>query len=90
MSDAGGDAADLWGYTHTKTANTFEAAINDRFNRLGQIAFDKGGFIGDILVEYRFNRMGRCVLSVERTAAESQVGRYRTRRHRFLSRCSLS
>jgi hypothetical protein len=50
----------IWmGYTHTDTANTFQDTINDTFSRVGQIARDNSGSIGDLLAEYDFGGMGR-------------------------------
>ncbi|MBE7457336.1 MAG: RHS repeat-associated core domain-containing protein [Planctomycetia bacterium] len=53
----------LWnGYTHTDTSNTFEDTINDTFSRVGQLAFDNAGSIGNIIAEYSFNGMSRMAI----------------------------
>lgn len=63
----------IWrGYTHSDTSNTFEDTINDEFNRVGQLAYDDSGSIGDILVEYSFNGMGRMV----RRESQNESGWY--------------
>ena len=47
---------EIWnGYTHSGDTGTFQDTINDTFNRVGQIARDNSGAIGDILAEYDFN-----------------------------------
>jgi len=59
------DDRKVWyGYTNSGGANTFQDTINDKFNRIGQIAEDNSGSIGDILTEYEFNGMGRMVRRV--------------------------
>ncbi len=56
------DGRKIWfGYTHSGGGSTFQDTINDKFNRIGQIARDNSGSIGDILAEYDFNGMGRFV-----------------------------
>jgi len=49
------------GYTHSDTAGTFQDTINDKFSRVGQIAFDDSGSIGDIVAQYDFNGMRHMV-----------------------------
>ena len=57
------DGKVLWnGYTHTDTSNTFEDTINDTFSRVGQLAFDNSGAIGNIIAEYSFNGLSREIL----------------------------
>ena len=57
------DGKILWnGYTHTDTSNTFEDTINDTFSRVGQLAFDNSGSIGNIIAEYSFNGLSRMIL----------------------------
>lgn len=50
-----------YGYTHHDTANTFQDTINDKFSRIGQIAKDNSGAIGDIMAHYDFNGLRRMV-----------------------------
>ncbi|MCC7290423.1 MAG: hypothetical protein IT449_00005, partial [Phycisphaerales bacterium] len=57
------DGKVLWnGYTHTDTSSTFEDTINDTFSRVGQLAFDNSGSIGNIIAEYSFNGLSRRIL----------------------------
>ncbi len=59
------DGRKIWfGYTHSDTANTLQDTVNDKFNRVGQIARDNSGSIGDLLAQYDFNGIGRQVRRV--------------------------
>ena len=64
------DGRKIWnGYTHAGGAGTFQDTINDKFSRVGQIARDNSGSIGDILAEYDFNGLGRMVRRVHDNAS---------------------
>jgi len=63
----------VWnGYTHSGGSSTFQDTINDKFNRVGQLARDSGGSIGDQIAQYDFNGNGRLVRRVH----EEDTGKY--------------
>jgi RHS repeat-associated protein len=56
------DGDKLWyGYTHSGGAGTYQDTINDKLSRVGQLAWDDSGAIGDLIAEYDFNGTGRLV-----------------------------
>lgn len=55
------DGRKIWrGYTHKATAK-FQDDINNAFSRVGQLAFDDNGSIGDVFAQYDFNGRGRFI-----------------------------